>query len=207
MNKYMKMLERGFCFMLTLALGLFLVGCSVFDAEFGGEEVVTDKNGNPYVVNGVVQKRRMPNKIHSNRHWMDSEIESAGMKAKENGEYEWNLNGYSGKISPEYAKVIDTTMQGVALVTREAVATAMTSGISYISRDAFGTIERMSKNYIDAGGTLIPNIKVTRNADGKIADIQISDGRVTQTGTVTLVENAPQSSTNSVPTVTSPASN
>ena len=158
-----------------------LTGCSVFDAEFGGEEVVTDKNGQPYVVNGVVQKRRMPNKIHSNRHWMDSEIESAGMKAKENGEYEWNLNGYSGKISPEYAKVIDTTMQGAALVTREAIATAMTSGISYISRDAFGTIERMSKNYIDAGGTLIPNIKVTRNADGKIADIQISDGRVTET--------------------------
>ena len=190
----------------VLGMAFAMTGCGTLDVEWGGETALYDKDGAPIVVNGVVQKIKQPNKFHSKRVGLDTKVDTGNMNVTKDG-YSVGLNGYASDVSPENAKMITATGDAIANITGRAIAAAMTAGISEITRDAIPAVQSIASQYIAAGGSVIPTITVQRDASGKIANFTISDGRVTQIGTVPIIENAPQASTNAVPTVTSPASN
>ena len=189
-----------------LGMALAMTGCGTLEAEWGGETAITDKDGAPIVVNGVVQKIKQPNKFYSHRVGLDTKIDTGNMNVTKDG-YSVGLNGYASDVSPENAKMITATGDAIANITGRAIAAAMTAGISEITGQAIPAVQSIASQYISAGGSFIPTIIVQKDASGKLANFTISDGRVTQTGAVPIVESAPQSSTNAVPTVTSPASN
>ena len=158
----------------TFCMALAMTGCGTLEAEWGGESAITDKDGNPYVINGVVK------------------IDTGSMSVEKDG-YSVSLNGYASSVSPENTKMIDS----VAVLTERAIASAMTCGISTITRDSVNAIQAVSSQYIAAGGTLVPTITVTKGDDGKIASLTFSDGRVTQSGSVPIAESAAATATGS----------
>ena len=176
----------------TFCMALAMTGCGTLEAEWGGESAITDKDGNPYVINGVVQKIKHPNKFYSRRFGLDTKIDTGSMSVEKDG-YSVSLNGYASSVSPENTKMIDS----VAVLTERAIASAMTCGISTITRDSVNAIQAVSSQYIAAGGTLVPTITVTKGDDGKIASLTFSDGRVTQSGSVPIAESAAATATGS----------
>ena len=190
----------------VLGMAFAMTGCGTLEVEWGGESVCTDKDGAPIVVNGVVQKIKQPNKFYSKRVGLDTKVDTGNMNVTKDG-YSVGLNGYASNVSPENAKMITATGEAIENITGRAIAAAMTAGISEITGQAIPAIHSIASQYISAGGSFIPTIIVQKDASGKLANFTISDGRVTNTGAVPIVESAPQSSTNAVPTVISPASN
>lgn len=169
---------------MAFGIAAAIVGCGTLEGEWGGETVITDADGNPVVVNGVVQKVKQPNKVCSRRFGIDTELGSADMEVTGDGKYSLRLNSYKSSVSPENAKMIDS----VGVLTERAIAAAMTCGISTVTRDSVNAIQAVASQYVAAGGTLVPTISVTKGADGKIASLTFSDGRVTQTGAVPLTD-------------------
>ena len=199
MNKLMTVVAV-FC------MAFAITGCGTLEAEWGGESAITDKDGAPIVVNGVVQKVKHPNRFYSHRFGLDTEIDTGNMNVTKDG-YSVGLNGYASNVSPENAKIITATGEAIENITGRAIAAAMTAGISEITGQAIPAVHSIASQYISAGGSFIPTIVVQRDASGKIANFTISDGRVTQTGAVPISESSTQSTTNAVPTVTAPVVN
>ena len=164
-----------------------MTGCGTLEAEWGGESVCTDKDGAPIVVNGVVQKIKHPNKFYSKRVGIDTKIDTGNMNVTKDG-YSVGLNGYASNVSPENAKMITATGEAIENITGRAIAAAMTAGVSEITRSAIPAVQSIASQYIAAGGSFVPTITVQRDASGKIANFTISDGRVTQTGSVQISE-------------------
>lgn len=169
---------------LTLIAALvgcaILTGCGTIQARWGGDTVITDKDGNPYVVNGVVQTKKDANEFYSRRVGLDTELGSATMDVEGNGKYSLTLNSYKSSVSPENSKMIDA----VANLTERAIAAVMTCGVSTITKDSISGIQAVASQYIAAGGTLVPTITVNRDPDGNLTKLTFSDGRVTQSGTI-----------------------
>lgn len=170
---------------MAFGLAVIMTGCGTLEAEWGGESVCTDKDGAPIVVNGVVQKIKHPNKFYSKRVGIDTKIDAGGMNVTKDG-YSVGLNGYASNVSPENAKMITATGEAIENITGRAIAAAMTAGVSEITRSAIPAVQSIASQYIAAGGSVVPTITVQRDASGKIANFTISDGRVTQTGSVQI---------------------
>lgn len=172
---------------MAFGLAVIMTGCGTLEAEWGGESVCTDKDGAPIVVNGVVQKIKHPNKFYSKRVGNDTKIDTGNMNVTKDG-YSVGLNGYASNVSPENAKMITATGEAIENITGRAIAAAMTAGVSEITRSAIPAVQSIASQYIAAGGSVVPTITVQRDASGKIANFTISDGRVTQTGSVQISE-------------------
>ena len=172
---------------MAFGLAVIMTGCGTLEAEWGGESVCTDKDGAPIVVNGVVQKIKHPNKFYSKRVGIDTKIDTGNMNVTKDG-YSVGLNGYASNVSPENAKMITATGEAIENITGRAIAAAMTAGVSEITRSAIPAVQSIASQYIAAGGSFVPTITVQRDASGKIANFTISDGRVTQTGSVQISE-------------------
>ena len=170
---------------MAFGLAVIMTGCGTLEAEWGGESVCTDKDGAPIVVNGVVQKIKHPNKFYSKRVGIDTKIDTGNMNVTKDG-YSVGLNGYASNVSPENAKMITATGEAIENITGRAIAAAMTAGVSEITRSAIPAVQSIASQYIAAGGSFVPTITVQRDASGKIANFTISDGRVTQTGSVQI---------------------
>ena len=151
-----------------------LAGCTSTTAEWGGERVVTDKNGNPLVdKNGTVQKIQEPVKLSSRRHWTDSIIGTAALGIKE-GAIDFTLSNYSSKPSEELAKTIDVSLKGAAELAAKVGAAIATSGGSVAGEGAYSMLRQAIARYILKGG------------DASKARIECENGNCTITdGTVT----------------------
>lgn len=171
----------------VLGMAVAMTGCGTLEAEWGGETAISDKDGAPIVVNGVVQKIKQPNKFYSHRVGLDTKIDTGNMNVTKDG-YSVGLNGYASNVSPENSKMITATGDAIANITGRAIAAAMTAGISEITGQAIPAVQSIASQYIAAGGSFVPTITVQRDANGKIANFTISDGRVTQTGTVAIAD-------------------
>ena len=176
MNKLMVVLAM-------IGMAICMTGCGSLKARWGGEDVITDKDGAPIVVNGVVQKTKQANEFESFRFGLDTKIDTGNMNVTKDG-YTVGLNGYASNVSPENAKIITSTGEAIANITGRAIAAAMTAGISEITREAIPAVQSIASQYIAAGGTAVPTITVQRDTSGKILNFTITDGRVTQTGSV-----------------------
>ena len=163
-----------------LVMAIVMTGCGTIEAKWGGKRVITDADGNPYVVNGQVQTVAEPNEFYSRRIGIDTELGSASMDVHGDGKYALALNSYKSQVSPENAKMIDS----VGVLTERAIAAAMTAGVSVITKDSVNAIQAVASQYISAGGTLVPTVTVQKSADGNLTSLTFSDGRVTQTGSV-----------------------
>ena len=172
---------------MAFGLAVIMTGCGTLEAEWGGESVCTDKDGAPIVVNGAVQKIKHPNKFYSKRVGIDTKIDTGNMNVTKDG-YSVGLNGYASNVSPENAKMITATGEAIENITGRAIAAAMTAGVSEITRSAIPAVQSIASQYIAAGGSVVPTITVQRDASGKIVNFTISDGRVTQTGSVQISE-------------------
>lgn len=172
---------------MAFGLAVIMTGCGTLEVEWGGESVCTDKDGAPIVVNGVVQKIKQPNKFYSKRVGIDTKVDTGNMNVTKDG-YSVGLNGYASNVSPENAKMITATGEAIENITGRAIAAAMTAGVSEITRSAIPAVQSIASQYIAAGGSVVPTITVQRDASGKIANFTISDGRVTQTGSVQISE-------------------
>lgn len=172
---------------MAFGLAVIMTGCGTLEVEWGGESVCTDKDGAPIVVNGVVQKIKQPNKFYSKRVGIDTKVDTGNMNVTKDG-YSVGLNGYASNVSPENAKMITATGEAIENITGRAIAAAMTAGVSEITRSAIPAVQSIAAQYIAAGGYFVPTITVQRDASGKIANFTISDGRVTQTGSVQISE-------------------
>lgn len=172
---------------MAFGLAVIMTGCGTLEVEWGGESVCTDKDGAPIVVNGVVQKIKQPNKFYSKRVGIDTKIDTGNMNVTKDG-YSVGLNGYASNVSPENAKMITATGEAIENITGRAIAAAMTAGISEITGQAIPAVHSIASQYISAGGSFIPTITVQKDASGKLANFTISDGRVTQTGSVQISE-------------------
>lgn len=187
----------------VLSMAIEMTGCGTLEAEWGGETAITDKDGAPIVVNGVVQKVKHPNKFYSKRVGLDTKIDTGNMNVTQDG-YSVGLNGYASNVSPENSKMITATGDAIANITGRAIAAAMTAGISEITGQAIPAVQSIASQYIAAGGSFVPTITVQRDASGKIANFTISDGRVTQTGEIAIADGV---TTNSVQTASETSSN
>lgn len=165
------------------AAASFVTGCASFEGEWGGETIVTDKDGAPVVINGQVQKAKQPNKVVSKRFGVDTKIDSGSMSVNKEG-YNVVWNGYETKVSPENKEMIKTSGEAIAEITGRAISAALTSGISEVSRRAIPAFQAIASQYLASGGSIFPAVTVQRDAQGRIAYVHISDGRVTQTGQV-----------------------
>lgn len=172
---------------MAFGLAVIMTGCANLVAEWGGESAITDKDGAPIVVNGVVQKIKHPNRFKSSRFGVDTTIDTGNMNVTKDG-YSVGLNGFASNVSPENAKMITATGEAIENITGRAIAAAMTAGVSEITRSAIPAVQSIASQYIAAGGSVVPTITVQRDASGKIANFTISDGRVTQTGSVQISE-------------------
>ena len=180
MNKLMVVLAM-------IGMAICMTGCGSLKARWGGENVITDKDGAPIVVNGVVQKTKQANEFESFRFGLDTKIDTGNMNVTKDG-YSVGLNGYASNVSPENAKMITATGEAIENITGRAIAAAMTAGISEITGQAIPAVHSIASQYISAGGSFIPTIIVQKDASGKLANFTISDGRVTQTGSVQISE-------------------
>ena len=180
MNKLMMV-----CAVLCMAFAM--TGCANLKVRWGGKHAITDKDGNPVVVNGVVQMETEANEFESSRFGLDTKIDTGNMNVTRDG-YSVGLNGFASDVSPENAKMITATGDAIANITGRAIAAAMTAGISEITGQAIPAVQSIASQYIAAGGSFVPTIAVQRDASGKIANFTISDGRVTQTGSVAIAE-------------------
>lgn len=192
--------------MVVAMLGMAnaMTGCGTIEAKWGGKRVITDADGNPYVVNGQVQTVAEPNEFYSRRIGIDTELGSASMDVQGDGRYSLALNSYKSQVSPENAKMIDS----VGVLTERAIAAAMTAGVSVITKDSVNAIQAVASQYISAGGTLVPTVTIQKSPDGNLTSLTFSDGRVTQTGTVPTSPGSADSSssTNITATAGSPQS-
>ena len=152
--------------------GIF-AGCTVTEAEWGGESVVLDKDGAPVILaDGTAQTVKQPNKFYRNQHWMDTTIQAADMQVKAGG-YSVTLSGYDSKVSTNFVAFAKVTADGVTTLAERVVAACVTGGGS-ISLDA---AKSLIGRFLGSGGD--PDRMEVSVTDGKVT---CTDGSCTVTG-------------------------
>lgn len=159
--------------MIFVAVATIICGCAVTKAEWGGETVITDCDGNPLVISGVVQKVKLPTKLYSNRHWFDSHIDQAKLVVDKD-KIEFGLNGYDGVTSTNAIAYIDTCFSGIATITEKVCAAIATSGGSVAASGGSAAISALAARFISAGGDVAKATAIC--SDGKCS---VTDGCVT----------------------------
>ena len=110
--------------MVVLAAGAaaLVTGCASTTAKWGGEEVVRNADGLPLVdKDGKVQKVKQPVELSAWRHWFDSEVAKAKLGVK-NDEIDFDLNGYNGDTSEQFAVWTKEMWGGLGVIARLAAA-------------------------------------------------------------------------------------
>ena len=91
------------------AVAMF-AGCRSVKVENHGEEVLTNADGAPILVNGKVVKCSKGWSVKQLSHWMNSEADalSAGVKGADGSEISFNMNGMKSSPSEEFVKSLMT---------------------------------------------------------------------------------------------------
>ena len=175
----------GFALVIAamIALALLLPGCTSTYAKWGGERVVTGKDGLPLVdKDGVVQKVKEPVELSSWRHWTDSLIGTATLGIRKDA-IDFQMQNYSSKPSEELAKTIDVSLKGAAELASRIGAAIATSGASVAGEQGYVLIRNAIAKYIKKGGD-VKNVKV----ECKDGNCTFTDGTVTETCTDCLFD-------------------
>lgn len=125
--------------MMVVAAAM-VAGCASTSATWGGEEVVRGADGAPLVdKDGRVQVVRQPVEMSAWRHWFDTEITKARLGVK-NGEVDFDLNGYNGDTSEQFAAWTKEMWSGLGVIGRLAAATVnpAASGVPLTAEAANG---------------------------------------------------------------------
>lgn len=121
--------------LIVAAVAAIVTGCTVTEAEWGGESVVLNSDGAPVILaDGKAQTVKQPNKFYRNQHWMDTTVQSAEMQVKADG-YSVTLSGYDSKVSTNFVAFAKVTSDGITTLAEKVVAACVTGGGS-ITLDA-----------------------------------------------------------------------
>lgn len=165
------------CLFLAAVGALALVGCTVTKAEWGGEEPIVDKDGNPVIAqDGTVQKIKQPTKLYNNRHWMDTQVASGNFSVTKDGDINVSINDYKSVTSTNLANLVDTSLSGVALLAEKVGAAIATGGGSVAADSTQAAIAALVAKFVSAGGKAD---KATVSAEN--GSVTISDGAITCT--------------------------
>ena len=158
----------------------FMTGCRVVEVENRGEGIVTDANGAPLVVNGALQKYNKGWNVYHNQHWMMTKADTMEAHIKPD-DISFSMNGLDAQPSEYSVKYIDTVFTGTTTLASKVVAACLTGGISVAAEGGAQTVENLCKLYAAKGG----NVEKTEiTVDKTKGTVTLSDGNVTETGTV-----------------------
>lgn len=155
-------------------------GCRVVEVESRGEGIVTDANGAPLVVNGVLQKYNKGWNVYHNQHWMMTKADTMEAHIKPD-DISFSMNGLDAQPSEYSVKYIDTVFTGTTTLASKVVAACLTGGISVAAESGAQTIENMVKLYAAKGGN-VEKAEITVDKDK--GTVSVSDGTVCESCTV-----------------------
>ena len=161
----------------ALAALAFAGGCRVVEVENRGEGFLTDKDGQPVLVNGQPVRYAKGWNVYHNQHWMVTEADNLEAHIKPE-DISFSMAKLNTKPSEELGKVIDTSLKGAAELAAKVGAAIATSGGSVAGEAAASGLRSLVEKYITKGGS-VENAKVT--CEG--GSCTITDGTVTETCT------------------------
>lgn len=93
-----------------VAAAMMVGGCRSVKVENHGEEVLTNADGAPILVDGKVVKCSKGWSVKQLSHWLNSEADalSAGVKGADGSEISFNMNGMKSSPSEEFVKSLMT---------------------------------------------------------------------------------------------------
>lgn len=169
MKHYMIIGAAFAAFVVATIFAVVLTGCTVTKAEWGGQVPVLDAVGNPIILtNGMAQVVNLPNRFYNNRHWMDTNIQTAKMDVQKD-RYGVELNGYSSVVSTQFVAFAKVTADAVTEIAAKVVSACASQGVT-IGLDA---AKALVGKYLGSGGD--PEKMSVECKDGSCT---ISDGSV-----------------------------
>ena len=160
----------------AIALGA-IAGCRVVEVENRGEGFLTDKDGQPVLVNGQPVKYAKGWNVYHNQHWMTTEADNLEAHIKPE-DISFSMAKINTKPSEELGKLVETSLKGAAELASKIGAAIATSGGSVAGDAAYSALKSAVSSYISKGGS-VENATVT--CEG--GNCTISDGTVTETCT------------------------
>lgn len=157
-------------------------GCRVVEVENRGDGFLTDKDGQPVLVNGQPVKYSKGWNIYHNQHWMATEVDNMEAHIKPE-DISFSMNKLTAKPSEELRLLVDTSLKGAAELAAKIGAAIATSGGSVAGDAAVSAIKSAVSSYISKGGS-VENATVT--CEG--SNCTITDGTVTETCTDCIVK-------------------
>lgn len=149
-------------------------GCRVVEVENRGDGFLTDKDGQPVLVNGQPVKYSKGWNIYHNQHWMATEVDNMEAHIKPE-DISFSMNKLTAKPSEELRLLVDTSLKGAAELASKIGAAIATSGGSVAGDAAVSAIKSAVSSYISKGGS-VENAKIT--CEG--SNCTITDGTVTE---------------------------
>lgn len=168
-------MKKLYC--LFAAIALAMAGCRVVEVENRGDGFLTDKDGQPVLVNGQPVKYSKGWNIYHNQHWMATEVDNMEAHVKPE-DISFSMNKLTAKPSEELRLLVDTSLKGAAELASKIGAAIATSGGSVAGDAAYSAIKSAVSSYISKGGS-VENATVT--CEG--GNCTITDGTVTETCT------------------------
>ena len=166
--------------MFAALVAAVAAGCRVVEVESRGEGIVTDANGAPLVVNGVLQKYNKGWNVYHNQHWMMTKADTMEAHIKPD-DISFSMNGLDAQPSEYSVKYIDTVFTGTTTLASKVVAACLTGGISVAAESGAQTVENLCKLYAAKGG----NVEKTEiTVDKNAGTVTLSDGAVTESAKV-----------------------
>ena len=174
-DKMKKLFAIRYC--LFAAIALAMAGCRVVEVENRGEGFLTDKDGQPVLVNGQPVKYAKGWNVYHNQHWMTTEADNLEAHIKPE-DISFSMAKINTKPSEELGKLVETSLKGAAELASKIGAAIATSGGSVAGDAAYSAIKSAVSSYISKGGS-VENATVT--CEG--GNCTITDGTVTETCT------------------------
>ena len=152
-------------------------GCRVVEVDNRGDGFLTDKDGQPVLVNGQPVKYSKGWNVYHNQHWMVTEADNLEAHIKPE-DISFSMAKLNTKPSEELGKVIDTSLKGAAELAAKVGAAIATSGGSVAGDAGYALLKNAITNYIGKGGSA-ENATITCEN----GSCTITDGTVTETCT------------------------
>lgn len=150
-------------------------GCRVVEVENRGDGFLTDKDGQPVLVNGQPVRYSKGWNVYHNQHWMVTEADNMEAHIKPE-DISFSMAKLNTKPSEELGKLVDVSLKGAAELATKIGAAIATSGGSVAGEAGAALIKNAISSYVSKGGS-VENATVT--CEG--SNCTITDGTVTET--------------------------
>ena len=157
----------------ALAALAFAGGCRVVEVENRGEGFLTDKDGQPVLVNGQPVRYAKGWNVYHNQHWMVTEADNLEAHIKPE-DISFSMAKLNTKPSEELNKLVGTSLDGLTkLVVACADAYTKIAGGGAQADVALTSAKKVLEYFSSKGGDLT---KATVTADEAAKVLKVDDG-------------------------------